>query len=349
MSKDIYYSYKKILLQGQEIGAKYFLVFGERSNGKTYGALSIGLNGIKNGKEYLLKGFIQNGSQFAIVRRWRDDFTGKRGASMFDALVADGSIKKWTNGEWTGVYYFSGRWYFARTDEDGKNVHAETPFAYAFALTQMEHDKSTSYPNIDKIIFDEFLTRGTYLPDEFTLFMNVISTIVRGRDNVSIFMLGNTVNQYCPYFDEMGLSNVKKMKPGNIDVYRYGESGLSLVVEYADTFTKHKKASDVLFAFNNPRLNMVKNGSWEMDIYPHCPCKYKPKDILYQYFIKFGGDILHAEIINVGDSLFTFIHRKTTPIKDETEDLIYSTEWNEKPNYRRRITKPTTQKERKIF
>ena len=37
-------------------------------------------------------------------------------------------------------------------------------------------------------------------------FMNVLSTIIRDRENIKIFMLGNTVNKYCPYFDEMGLT-----------------------------------------------------------------------------------------------------------------------------------------------
>lgn len=96
----------------------------------------------------------------------------------------------------------------------------------------MEHDKSTSYPNITTIVFDEFLTRGSYLKDEFILFTNVCSTIIRQRNDVKIFMLGNTVNKYSPYFSEMGLSNIKNQKQGTIDIYRYGDSDLIVAVEY---------------------------------------------------------------------------------------------------------------------
>lgn len=351
MSKQTqHYSFNKVVARAVEVRAKYILVVGERSNGKTYGAEMIGLDGLKVGNKQLLNGYIQNGSQFAIVRRWKDDFTGKRGATMFDGVVNNGEIVRMTGGKWDQVYYYSGRWYLAKFDKElNKIVHDETPFAYAFAITSMEHDKSTSYPKIDKIIFDEFLTRGMYLPDEFVQFMNVISTIVRDRNDVTIFMLGNTVNKYCPYFQEMGLTNITKMTPGSIDVYNYGTSDLHVVVEYADTSKRTKKASDVYFAFNNPRLEMITGGAWEIDIHPHLPTKYAPKNVLFQYFIKFGGEILHAEIVNVNDTIFTYIHRKTTPIKDETHDLVYSTEWNEKPNYRRRISRITTKKERIIY
>ena len=98
----------------------------------------------------------------------------------------------------------------------------ETPFAFGFAITSQEHDKSTSYPNVRTILYDEFLTRNAYIPDEFVLFCNVLSTVIRQRDDVKIFMLGNTVNKYCPYFKEMGLNNITKQKQGTIDIYKYG-------------------------------------------------------------------------------------------------------------------------------
>ena len=127
---------------------------------------------------------------------------------MFDAIVSNGEVLKLSKGEWTGVYYYGSRWFLCRF-EDGKRICDETPFAYGFALTSMEHDKSTAYPNITTICFDEFISRNAYLPDEFVLFMNVISTIVRQRKDTKIFMLGNTVNKYCPYFDEMGIKHLK--------------------------------------------------------------------------------------------------------------------------------------------
>lgn len=329
--KQKFYSLKNILSRN----ARYNMIFGERSNGKTYSVL-----------KYALDRFWENHEQLAVIRRWKDDFTGKRGATMFDALVDNNEIKKITKGEWTGVYYYGSRWFLCRYEDDKRIIDAE-PFAFGFAITSMEHDKSTSYPKVCTILFDEFLTRKMYLPDEFVLFMNVISTIVRHRTNVKIFMLGNTVNKYCPYFKEMGLTHVKDMKPGDIELYKYGNSDLTVAVEYTMPNSKGKK-SDPYFAFDNPKLSMITGGAWEIDIYPHCPIKYKPKDIVFTYFIDFDNELLQCEIVSCENRIFTFIHRKTTPLKDEDNDLIYSQEFDSRPNWKRKITKPTSPLERKI-
>lgn len=322
-----------------EYNAKYNMIFGERSNGKTYGTF-----------EYCLRQYFENGSEFAIIRRWEEDFKGKRAQSMFNAHIENGLIIKLSQGKYNTVVYRSSRWYFAFYDsESGKNTDvSENPFAYAFAITQGVHDKSTAYPRIDNIVFDEFLDRNGYLPNEFVLFCNILSTIIRLRDNVKIFMLGNTVNKSCPYFNEMGITNVKKMKQGSIDLYTYGDSGLTVAVEYCGNITKKKK-SDVYFAFDNPALNMITKGSWELEIYPHNPYHYLPKDIKFTYFIEFERDLLQCEIIMSDNLTYTFIHPKTTPIKDEMKDLIFTLEYHPQMNYRRNIYKPQTEIDKKLL
>lgn len=326
-----FYRLKKILAKN----AQYNVIYGMRSNGKTYSVL-----------EYGVEKYWKSGEQLAIVRRWRDDFIGKRGQTMFDALVSNGEITRITGGEWTGIYYYSSRWFLCRYEDD-KRIVDETPLAYGFALTSMEHDKSTSYPNVTTIMFDEFLTRTTYIPDEFVLFMNVISTIIRNRDNVKIFMLGNTVTKYCPYFKEMGLTHIKEQKKGSIDVYRYGDSKLTVAVEYCSKSVVGKK-SEIYFAFDNPKLSMITGGEWELGIYPHCPVKYKPKDVVYKYYIVFDGETLECEVVYTEEGGFTFIHRKTTPLQDNPEDLIYTTDFSHKPNHKRIITRPLSNIEKRI-
>ena len=328
-----YYSLKKILSKN----ADYNLIIGERSNGKTYSTLL-----------YALKQYIDNGGQFAYLRRWADDVRGKRASQIFSSLNTNGEIYKLTNGEYSVINYSNGKFYLANYDEKLKKyINAPSECGYTFSLTAMEHDKSNSYPNVNTIIFDEFLTRRYYLPDEFIMFMNVISTIVRHRDNVKIFMLGNTVNKYCPYFKEMGLTKIKDMKQNTIDVYSYGDSNLTVAVEYCGT--SFIKGSNKYFAFGNPKLKMITGGTWEIDIYPHLPYKYVPKDILFTYFIKFNGDILQCEIIQKNDEMFTYIHQKTTPIKDVKNDLIFSLEYSPRGNIITNINKPTNKLESKIW
>lgn len=324
-----YYRLDKIL----KYNAKYNVIFGERSNGKSFSV-----------HEEFIKDYCMRGAQMALIRRWQDDFTGKRGASMFDGIVSQGIITKYSKGKYNGMYYHASRWYLAKY-EDNERVDVDiTPFCYGFAITAQEHDKSTSYPNVKNILFDEFLTRKGYVVDEFVLFCNTLSTIIRDRDDVRIFMLGNTVNKYCPYFAEMGLTRVSQMQQGEIDLYRYGDSGLTVAVEYASGTTHHGrrgKPSDVYFAFNNPKLKMITGGDWELAIYPHCPEKYRPCDIVYTYFIQFDNLTLQCEIVSGDTGYFTFIHKKTTPIKNPDADLIFTpSAASPRKNIRRSIKTP---------
>lgn len=330
-----YYSLDKIKAKD----ATYNVIFGLRSNGKTYACLKEGL-----------KGYINNKKQFAIIRRWKEDFVGKRGQAMFEALVSNGEVAKLTGEEYDSIVYYASKWYLGKRQEDGKVVRCEDPFCFGFALSDVEHDKSTSYPDVNMIVFDEFISRIGYLTDEFVLFINVISTIIRGRTDCKIYMLGNTVNKYCPYFKEMGLNHIAKMQPGDIDVYTYGDSALRVAVEYAEPLKKSKKDDNsYFFAFDNPKLKMITTGAWEINIYPHLPIKYRPKDVLFNYFLCFNGSVLHCEIIYSDGVVFTYIHDKTTPIKDPERDIIYTTDAHAGFNYRRNILKPVDNLDKKIL
>lgn len=317
-----YYSLDNILSKN----ADYNIIFGERSNGKTYAALKYGI-----------ERYIKTGEQMAYIRRWREDLRGKRAENLFANHVANGLIEELTDGKYNEVFYLSNKWFLSYYDKDkNKRYPDSTPFCFGFCLSEQEHEKSSSYPNVTTIVFDEFLTRRIYLPDEFMLYMNLLSTIIRQRDNVKVFMLGNTVNKFCPYFQEMGLKNVGVMEQGTIDIYRFGEHGATVAVEYCDTIVK-QKASNKYFCFDNQNLQMITGGKWELAVYPHLPCKYKPKDVLFVFYIKFNDAILQGNIIQVGEENFCYIHQKTTPIKDEDNSLIYSLEMNGKPNYKRKL------------
>ena len=217
----------------------------------------------------------------------------------------------------------------------------------------MEPDKSSSYPDIRTIIFDEVISRDGYLNNEWVYFQNVLSTIIRNRgpeDGFKIFMLGNTVNKYCPYFNEMGLKNIAKMKPGDIDIYKY-ESGLTVAVEYAVPSAKFgTKKSDVFFGFDNKSaMQMITKGAWEIGTYPHNMTKYEKRDIQFTYFIEWERELLQCEIVGIDNKLFTFIHRKTTPIQDPDRDMIYSIEYDQRLNYYRNIANPSTKLQKKIW
>lgn len=329
-----FYNLSKI----KELKCQYNLIFGKRSNGKTYSVL----------KE-IIENYAKTGQQGAYLRRYREDFIGKRGQQMFSALVSDGLIKEYTGGKWTTVKYQSSQWFFAREDEKtGRLITDGEPFCFGFSLAQMEHDKSTSYPNITTVVFDEFISRIGYLPNEFVLFMNVLSTIIRQRNNVTIYMLGNTVNKYCPYFKEMGLGHIEDMEAGKIDVYSYGNSKLKVAVERTKNHNIQGRKSDVYFAFDNPSLEMITGGAWELDLYPHCPRKYVDEDIVFKFFVIYNDQILQGEVVELDDCSFIYFHRKTGDIRHPDRDLIFTEEYDPRPNYVRNLRRSSLEAVRKI-
>lgn len=338
MPKVKYYSLDKILKHN----AEYNIIYGERSNGKTTAVLA-----------HIIKDYLDSDSilQGAIIRRWDEDFKVSKALAMFQGIENLGWIEEWSKGRYNRVNYFSGRFYLCKYDDLGKKKYMdEQPFCYSFSLTAEEHYKSTSYPCIKNILFDEFITRSYYLPDEFVKFQNLLSTIIRLRDDVKIFMCANTINKYCPYFDEMGLTNVKNQKQGTIDLYSYGENTLKVAVEYCTSVGQSKK-SNKYFAFDNPKLEMIKTGGWEISIYPHLPCKYSDKEVAYKFYIVFNGEILQGNVIfsKHMKTSFIYIHRKTTPIQEDNKNLVYVQEYHVERNYRINICRPNNTLTKKIW
>ena len=72
-----YYSLDRILKKN----STYNVIFGERSNGKTYSALKYGI------EEYF-----KTGGQLAIVRRWKEDITGRRASDVFSAINSNDEV-----------------------------------------------------------------------------------------------------------------------------------------------------------------------------------------------------------------------------------------------------------------
>ena len=316
--------------------AKYYVIWGERSNGKTFAVC-----------EYAIDKYFATGEQLGLIRRLDENFKGKYGSNMFDNFIYNpirgNIIEQKSKGKYNAVKYVSRKWYFCKRDESGEIVESDPePFAFAFSLAQEEKYKSLAFPKVTTILNDEFISMsGGYLTDEFIYFTSILSTIIRNRDNVKIFLCANAIPSYNPYIIEMGLTRFKKMEPGKIDIYHYGASRLVVAVEHTGTAKQTKgKKSDVYFAFDNPKLKMITEGDFMLGLYPHAPFKWLPKEIRFVYFIVFDGEIFQCEIIHHAKEWITFIHEKTTPIKDPDKALIYSQEIDHRKNHSRKILSP---------
>lgn len=306
----------------------YYLCYGERSSGKTFSSL-----------DYSLERYFSTGEQFAYIRRFGEQIKQTFMMDLFSGILREKRIEKWSGGEWDGITFKMGKFYLTRTIE-GETEVCKNPCGHAFGLNLMENYKSLEYPKIMTIIFDEFISRSIYLSNEFVLFQNMLSTIIRLRTGVKIIMLGNSVNRYSLYFTEMGLKQVKTQEPGTTDVYQYGDSGLKVACCYTDPAKKSGgKPSDIYFAFDNPALKMITEGGWEIGLYPHLTEDYLPMDVIADFFVEFDKELLHGEVIVNDNGAYIFFHIKTTPIKDEDGDIVYTTYAIEKWNYKMCLTR----------
>lgn len=238
--------------------ADMMLIFGERSNGKTYGVL-----------KKCIDDFVKYKRPSALFRRFSTTIKPKNIEQLFKAHERNGCFKKL---KYDGVEIVKGKWcgYWM---QEKKKIHDE-PFLYMTALNESETTKST-LPDLQviNILFDEFLTRDYYLHNEFIRFMNLVSTFTRDTTDTKVFLVGNTVSFDSPYFNELGLSKVSKMKQGVIQQYVIpndcGED-LNIAVEWcAENSRKSKAVNSKWFAFDNPQLKMITKGKWEFDSYPH--------------------------------------------------------------------------------
>lgn len=151
-------------------------IVGARGVGKTYGA-----------KEWAIKDFLKNGNQFVYVRRYKEEF--KKANKFFDDIKE--SFPEVEFGVKFPYCYING-------DLAGNFI----------ALSTAKIEKSTPFPKVNKIIYDEFiLDKGfhRYLPDEVTNFLELYSTVARDRDVIAMF-LSNALTITNPYFIYFDLS-----------------------------------------------------------------------------------------------------------------------------------------------
>lgn len=306
-----YYSYTKI----DKIKATYNLIIGQRSNGKTFG-----------GCKKIIDAYLETGLPSVYIRRMEEMIRPTNIEGLFNPHLS--YIEEKTDHKYNWIVYRQHRFFLARFDEDDKGSWIKTaqdlkPFCYTYAISTAETTKGTDPGEVRYILFDEFITRQFYLSNEFIKFQNLLSSIIRDRPNVTIYMLANTVSKHCPYFRDMGLYRIQQQEQGTIDVYSLGSSGTKIAVEYCSASKATQKVSKY-FCFDNPQLDMIKKGSWEIAMYRHAPEQLSHYKIIFTFFVVFDGRTIQGDIYMYKNSPLIFWHPKTTPIKDPDKSVIYS-------------------------
>lgn len=152
-------------------------IIGNRGGGKTF-----------HWKERCIKDFLRTGKQFIWIRRYNTELE---------------NIKKWYDDI---AFLFEGH----KLEVTKKHIKIDDKIAgYIGALSTSQRLKSNAYPNVDKIVFDEFLIdKGSlrYIKGEVELMLELIETIFRMRDNNNkVIFIANAISIVNPYFTYFGV------------------------------------------------------------------------------------------------------------------------------------------------
>ena len=241
--------------------AHYYMVYGERTGGKTYSSLA-----------YALDNYVRNKEQFVYVRRLSESIRVGYMRLLFNGLRKTGYLyTRLKEIGYDDIDFYSNAFWPLVKGEKGKMVRVNSPIGFTMSINTWETSKGGSIPDCTSIIFDEFLTRKYYLPNEPVLFENLVSSIVREDAKAKVIMLANTVSWQSPYFNEWGLNHVREQKQGTWDIYQTGDKARKIVVCY--TKPRGNKESDIYFNYDNPGSRMITEGTWETAMYPRIPEK----------------------------------------------------------------------------
>lgn len=304
-----YYSLKKIL----SYKAIYNIIFGQRSNGKTFSVIDL-----------MIKTFCQKGLSSAYIRRLDTELIISEIGMLLKPQIDN--IIKYSKGKYNSYIYKSRIFFLTHVNINGDIEYTSDPCIYCLALSKSPKSKGADRGEIAYTLFDEFLTRQFYLNDEFILYTETLSTLIRDRDTTINFLIGNTVNKYCPYFQEMGLTHVQEQKQGTIDFYTYGDSELTVAVEYCEE-RKMSKSVSKYFAFDNPHLQMINTGVWEFANYPHAPEKITQNMVIDRSFLEFDKNKLCINFV-MSDSLYLYICPHTKDISDNAIMFTHNIDQN---------------------
>ena len=199
--KDLYLNVNHLL----SYGLKVIIIVALRGYGKTYGT-----------KKFAINRHIKHGEEFIYIKRHKTDLQNLD--TFFDSLQKEYPEH---------VFTVKGKNFFCDNVLCGRAV----------PLSSWQKMKSSEFPNVTVIIFDEFIKEkdlSYYLPNEVENFLNILDTFIRNRDDVWVFMLGNAVTMANPYF----LYFNRYPKKGE-EIYKKGE--ILVNIPKAEKFTKVKE------------------------------------------------------------------------------------------------------------
>ena len=251
-----------------KIGARFNLIFGERSNGKSYE--------VKHKKA--VEKYLKTGKRFILMRRLKEEITSEKIEQYFQ----DVDVAKLTNNKYNCITLYRKNLFLSVYNvEDGKTKRYEK-IGYVVALSTEQNYAGASYLDVEDIIFEEFMSRSSYLSNECNRLMNFYATVDRKRLTTRLWLVGNTISRVCPYINEWGLHHIiSNQKQGTIEVKEIPDindenNSIKIAIEYC-------KSTGVTSGTIGTNANMINTGAWETHPQPHLPKSYKEYKVLFRF------------------------------------------------------------------
>lgn len=187
-----YYSLHNLLSRN----GVFNFIMGMRGDGKTFAA-----------KDWAIRDFLKTGAEFIYLRRYKTELTER--FSFFNDIA-------WKYPEYEFKVDGSKAYLRKAHDKDDEeNPNKWRLFGHFVPLSTAVTKKSTPYPKVNKILFDEFiLEKGHihYLSDEVRAFQDFYSTVDRWDDRVRVLFLANSISIMNPYFLAYGIRPSKEQE-----------------------------------------------------------------------------------------------------------------------------------------
>lgn len=304
--------------------AKYFTIVTERASGKTTNVL---LYGLVCNKLF--------GTVVQYIRRDDSMLAPKNAKSLMETIIYNGYVEKLTGGKYNNMIYKSRRWYYCRYEDDVLVETAKDPCVQCLSVDNSEVYKSSlNQPNGDFIVFDEMCSRR-HLPDEFILFCDILSTIIRSRtEGITIWMLGNTIDRYDYYFDELEIADYMKYLQIGENALVKTSKGTPIYIEVFSPKkrTMKEKVNRIFFGFKNSKLNAITGEDWLIVPYQHIDRCDEREIIDRSHFIVYENNLIQLDIVNSEKYGVHVIAHKST--NTEYEGVYYTTDHLKDIRYR---------------
>ena len=273
MARRKHYSIKSLL----KTKASYMILLGMRSNGKSYQV-----------KETVLTAAYSDNVNFVYLRRWREDIK----MASVEAYFEDSPIEKITEGEYSGVCAYQGYIFFCNYTDEGKALKGKRIGRYC-ALNEAQRYKSQAFVNYRYIVYEEFITDEVYLSNEPNKLQQFVSTVAR-LDELTVFLIGNTMSRVCPYFSEWNLQGTLRQKQGTIEVYHIHTLNDKVVDIAVENCTAIKNDSGMFFG---SAAKQIVTGEWDVKESPKLPKKILEYDECYRLVVKFQLMQFHLSLL----------------------------------------------------